>query len=155
MRHVRLLIALLLLHSVVLAQTRQLSGFVKDKAGTGIPAVTVKVKGKPNQTVTDINGAFSLQVPTGNIQLVASSVGYGETTINVAADQNEAAFTMQESQEQLGEVVVTALGISKEAKKVGYSVSTVAGDQLNQARETNVANSLSGRVAGLKESGTN
>lgn len=155
MRHVRLLIALLLLHSVVLAQTRQLSGVVKDKAGTGIPAVTVKVKGKPNQTVTDINGAFSLQVPTGNIQLVASSVGYGEATINVAADQNEASFTMQESQEQLGEVVVTALGISKEAKKVGYSVSTVAGDQLNQARETNVANSLSGRVAGLKVSGTN
>jgi TonB-linked SusC/RagA family outer membrane protein len=155
MRHVRLLIALLLLHSVVLAQTRQLSGFVKDKAGTGIPAVTIKVKGKPNQTVTDINGAFSLQVPTGNLQLVASSVGYGEATIDVAAEQSEVAFTMQESQEQLGEVVVTALGISKEARKVGYSVSTVVGDQLNQARETNVANSLSGRVAGLKVTGTN
>jgi TonB-linked SusC/RagA family outer membrane protein len=155
MRHVRLLIALLLLHSAVLAQTRQLSGFVKDKAGTGIPAVTIKVQGKPNQTVTDINGAFSLQVPTGPLQLVATSIGYGDATINVAADQTEVAFTMQESGQQLGEVVVTALGISKESKKVGYSVSTVVGDQLNQAREVNVANSLSGRVAGLKVSGTN
>jgi TonB-linked SusC/RagA family outer membrane protein len=155
MRHVRLLIAFLLLHSAVLAQTRQISGSVKDKAGTGIPAVTIKVKGKPNQTVTDINGAFSLQVPTGNIQLVASSVGYGESTIDVAADQSNVSFTMEESTQQLGEVVVTALGISKEARKVGYSVSTVVGDQLNQARETNVANSLTGRVAGLKVSGTN
>lgn len=155
MRHVRLLIAFLLLHSAVLAQTRQISGSVKDKAGTGIPAVTIKVKGNPNQTVTDINGAFSLQVPTGKIQLVATSVGYGETTVDVAADQSDVAFTMAESGEQLGEVVVTALGISKEARKVGYSVSTVVGDQMNQARETNVANSLSGRVAGLKVSGTN
>src|SRR5262245_12740219 len=124
MRHVRLLIAFLLLHSAVLAQ-RQISGSVKDKAGTGIPAVTIKVKGKPNQTVTDINGAFSLQVPSGNIQLVASSVGYAEKTVDVAADQSDVGFSMEESGQQLGEVVVTALGISKEARKVGYSVSTV------------------------------
>jgi TonB-linked SusC/RagA family outer membrane protein len=156
MRHVHLLIAFILLHSAVLAQNRQISGAVKDKAGTGIPSVTVKVKGKNIQTVTDINGAFSLQVPAGNIQLVASSVGFTETTIDVPASQSSVAITMQESGgEQLGEVIVTALGISKEARKVGYSVSTVAGDQLNQARETNVANSLSGRVAGLKVSGTN
>ena len=156
MRHVHLLIAFILLHSAVLAQNRQISGAVKDKAGTGIPSVTIKVKGKNIQTVTDINGAFSLQVPAGNIQLVASSVGFTETTIDVPASQSSVAITMQESGgEQLGEVIVTALGISKEAKKVGYSVSTVAGDQLNQARETNVANSLSGRVAGLKVSGTN
>ncbi|MFL5746946.1 MAG: SusC/RagA family TonB-linked outer membrane protein [Niastella sp.] len=155
MRHVHLLIAFILLHAAVLAQNRQISGAVKDKAGTGIPSVSVKVKGKNNQTITDINGVFSLQVPAGNIQLVASSVGYGETTIDVPASQSTVAITLQESGEQLGEVIVTALGISKESRKVGYSVSTVAGDQLTQARETNVANSLSGRVAGLKVSGTN
>jgi TonB-linked SusC/RagA family outer membrane protein len=155
MRHVRLLIAFMLLHSAVLAQNRQVSGAVKDKVGTGIPSVTVKVKGKNIQTVTDISGAFSLQVPAGNIQLVASSVGYGETTIDVPASQSNVAITMEESGQQLGEVVVTALGISKESRKVGYSVSTVQGDQLTQARESNVAASLSGRVAGLKVSGTN
>ncbi|WP_207514495.1 SusC/RagA family TonB-linked outer membrane protein [Longitalea luteola] len=156
MRHVHLLIAFILLHSAVLAQTRQLSGSVKDKAGAGIPAVTIKVQGQNNQTVTDINGAFSLQVPTGNIRLVATSVGYGEQTIDVAENQANISITMEEgTAQQLGEVVVTALGISKEARKVGYSVSTVVGDQLNVARETNVANSLSGRVAGLKVTGTN
>ncbi len=155
MRHVRLLIAFILLHSAVLAQTRQITGSVKDKAGTGIPSVTIKVKGQNIETATDMNGVFKLQAPSGKIQIVASSVGYGETTISVSADESNVAITMEESGQQLGEVIVTALGISKEAKKVGYSVSTVAGDQLNQARETNVANSLSGRVAGLKVSGTN
>jgi TonB-linked SusC/RagA family outer membrane protein len=156
MRHVRLLIAFLLLHSAVLAQTRQITGSVKDKAGTGIPSVTIKVKGQNIETVTDMKGAFRLQAPSGNIQLLATSIGFTETTINVAADQSNVSVTMEESAgEQLGEVIVTALGISKEARKVGYSVSTVAGDQLNQARETNVANSLSGRVAGLKVTGTN
>jgi TonB-linked SusC/RagA family outer membrane protein len=155
MRHVRLLIAFLLLHSAVLAQTRQITGSVKDKAGTGIPSVTIKVKGQNIETVTDMNGAFSLQAPSGKIQIVASSVGYAESTSTVAADESNVAITMEESGQQLGEVIVTALGISKEARKVGYSVSTVAGDQLNQAREVNVASSLSGRVAGLKVSGTN
>ncbi|THU41097.1 SusC/RagA family TonB-linked outer membrane protein [Niastella caeni] len=156
MRHVRLLIAFILLHSAVLAQTRQISGSVKDKAGTGIPSVTIKVKGKNIETVTDMAGVFRLQVPTGKIQLEASSIGYGSRTIDVDASQDNVAFTLEEGNgQQLGEVVVTALGISKEARKVGYSVSTVVGDQLNQARETNVANSLSGRVAGLKVSGTN
>lgn len=155
MRHVRLLIAFILLHSAVLAQTRQITGSVKDKAGTGIPSVTIKVKGQNIETVTDMNGAFRLQAPSGKIQIVASSVGYGETTISVADNESSVAITMEESGQQLGEVIVTALGISKEARKVGYSVSTVAGDQLNQARETNVASSLSGRVAGLKVSGTN
>src|ERR1044072_5340057 len=104
MRHVRLLIAFMLLHSAVLAQNRQISGAVKDKAGTGIPSVTVKVKGKNIQTVTDIGGLFSLQVPSGNIQLVASSVGFSETTMDVPAGQSVVSITMQESGEQLGEV---------------------------------------------------
>lgn len=155
MRHVRLLIALLLLHSVVLAQTRQVSGVVKDKAGTGIPAVTIKVKGKTVETVTDINGAFSLQAPTGKVQLVTSSVGFATQTIDVGADESTVNVTLEHSTQELGEVVVTALGISKESKKVGYSVTTVDAGLFNKARETNVANSLEGQVAGLSVRGTN
>src|SRR5687768_14122093 len=114
MRHVRLLIAFLLLHSAVLAQTRQISGSIKDKAGTGIPSVTIKVKGQNIETVTDMKGAFTIQAPSGNIQLLATSIGFAETTINVAADQSNVSVTMAESAgEQLGEVIVTALGISK------------------------------------------
>lgn len=154
MRHVRLLIALLLLHSAVLAQTRQISGSVKDKAGTGVPSVTIKVKGKSIETVTDMHGAFSLQVPSGKVTLQASSVGFAEKTIDVPAGESSVSISLEESSQQLGEVVVTALGISKESKKVGYAVSVVGGDQINKARETNLALSLSGTVAGLNVHGT-
>lgn len=154
MRHVRLLIALLLLHSAVLAQTRQISGSVKDKAGTGVPSVTIKVKGKSIQTLTDMNGAFSLQVPSGKVTLTATSVGFAEKTIDVGAGESTITISLEGSSQQLGEVVVTALGISKESKKVGYAVSTVGGEQFNKARETNLALSLSGQVAGLNVHGT-
>jgi len=155
MRHVRLLIAFLLLHSALLAQTRQVSGSVKDKNGTGIPAVTIKVKGKDAQTITDVNGAFTLQgAPAGKFTIVASSVGFAEKSTEVAAGQNSISISLDETKQELGEVVVTALGISKESKKVGYAVSTVGGDQFNKARETNLALSLTGTVAGLNVHGT-
>ena len=99
MRHVRLLIAFLLLHSAILAQTRQISGSVKDKNGTGVPAVTVKVKGKNFQTVTDVNGAFSLQAPAGKITLIATSVGFAEKNIEVPADQSTISFSMDEKKQ--------------------------------------------------------
>jgi TonB-linked SusC/RagA family outer membrane protein len=155
MRHVRLLIAFLLLHSAVLAQTRQITGSVKDSAGTGIPSVTIKVKGKNIETVTDVNGVFRLQVPSGKVQLLASSVGYSDKTIDVPADESNVNVSLKEVGQELGEVVVTALGISKESKKVGYSVTTVEAGLMNKARETNVANSLAGQVAGLSVRGTN
>src|SRR4051812_1041256 len=103
MRQVRLLIAFILLHSAVLAQTRQITGSVKDKAGTGIPSVTVKVKGKNIETVTDMRGVFSLQVPSGKVQLVASSVGYSAATIDVPDNETSVMIAMTESGQQLGE----------------------------------------------------
>lgn len=156
MRQLRLLTALLLFSSAVLAQTRQLSGTVKDsKSATALPSVTIKVKGRNIQTVTDVNGAFSLSVPTGRIQLEISSVGYGFKTVTVEENESNLQFSLDQGEQELSEVVVTALGITKQARKVGYAVTTVNGDMLNQARETNVANSLSGRVAGLSVRGTN
>jgi TonB-linked SusC/RagA family outer membrane protein len=155
MRHVRLLIALLLLHSAVLAQTRQLTGSVKDKTGAGLPSVTVKVKGKSIQTMTDPSGQFVLQVPSGNLQLEISSVGFAPKTVSVGTAESTVSINLDESGQQLGEVVVTALGITKESKKLGYSVTTVDASLMNKARETNIGNSLSGQVAGLSVRGTN
>src|SRR5688572_4009469 len=155
MRHVRLLIALLLLHSAVLAQTRQLTGSVKDKTGAGLPSVTVKVKGKSIQTMTDPSGQFVLQVPSGNLQLEISSVGFAPKTVSVGTAESTVSINLDESGQELGEVVVTALGITKESKKLGYSVTTVDASLMNKARETNIGNSLSGQVAGLSVRGTN
>jgi TonB-linked SusC/RagA family outer membrane protein len=156
MRRLRLLLAFLLLNAAVFAQTRQLSGTIKDsKSANGIPAATIKVKGKPIQTTSNADGLFSLMVPTGELTLEVTSVGYGLRSVTVGAADNNISVDMETSATELGEVVVTALGITKQQRKVGYAVTTVGGDLLNQARETNVANSLSGRVAGLSVRGTN
>jgi TonB-linked SusC/RagA family outer membrane protein len=141
----------LLMGFVATAQTRQLSGVVRDEANSnGIAGATVRVKGSERATATDADGAFKLNVPAGNIVLEISSAGYAAKAVNVDAGENTVSVSLSASSEELSEVVVTALGITKEARKVGYAVTTVGGDQLTRARETNVANGLSGRVAGLK-----
>ncbi len=146
---------LLLFATAATAQTRQLQGTVKDsKSAAGLAAVTVKVKGKNIQSVTDVNGGFTLNVPAGKVVLEVTSVGYATQTVEVGATAATVNIQLTQTATDLSEVVVTALGITKQARKLGYAVTTVDGSQLNQARETNVANSLSGRVAGLKVSGT-
>ncbi|MEP7371966.1 MAG: SusC/RagA family TonB-linked outer membrane protein [Chitinophagaceae bacterium] len=156
MRQLRLLTALLLFSSVVLAQTRQITGTIKDsKSAAALPFVTVKVKGKPIQTTSNADGVFSLSVPAGILTLELTSVGYEAKTVNVSGTDNNLSIDLAASATQLEEVFVTALGISKEAKKIGYAVTRVNGESLSKARETNVALSLAGQVAGLNVRGTN
>ncbi|OMP78897.1 SusC/RagA family TonB-linked outer membrane protein [[Flexibacter] sp. ATCC 35208] len=155
MRKLSLLLMVLLLCQTVFAQTRQLSGTVKDaKTGETLIAVTIKVKGKNNATFSKPDGSYTLLIPPGSVELEVSLVGYGTKTIQVAPNQSMIDLVLDQSSTQLGEVMVTALGITKESKKLGYSVSKVGGDLMTQARETNVGNSLTGRVAGLNVSGT-
>ncbi len=155
MRTLRLLTMLLLLSSAVMAQTRLISGTIKDsKTGSPLPSVTVKVKGKSISAVTNADGGFSLNVPAGDVTLEVSSVGYAPKTIVAGAGSGNVAISLDVSSSDLGEVVVTALGISKESKKLGYAVSTVKGEDMSKARTTNVANALVGQVAGLSVHGT-
>ncbi|KIC95436.1 SusC/RagA family TonB-linked outer membrane protein [Flavihumibacter solisilvae] len=138
------------------AQTRQLSGVVvEDSTGAAIIAATVKVKGRPGGTATNDNGRFTLTVPTGSIVLQVTSAQYTMKEVQVGESENDISIRLMLNTQQLGEVVVTALGITKNQRKLGYAVTTVDGDELNKAREVNVGNSLSGRVAGLKVTGTN
>ena len=127
-----------------------ITGKVTD-ASTGLPLpfVTVTVKNTTLGQVTDVNGDYSLMVPDGAEALIFSFVGYlnveeligNRTVINVA---------MRESIASLDEIVVTALGVEREQKALGYAVQEVQGDELTEARETNVVNSLAGRVAGVQ-----
>lgn len=155
MRELRLLVLMLLISSVLSAQTRQLSGLLKDsKTGAGIPSATLKVKGKNFSAVTDANGSFTMTVPDGAFQLDISSVGYTTKTVSVDANENSLMLSLDQGEGNLDEVVVTALGIVKEARKVGYAVTTVKNEQLAVAREPNIGNALTGRVAGLKVAST-
>jgi TonB-linked SusC/RagA family outer membrane protein len=155
MRQLRLLVIALLLSSVAFAQTRQLKGTVKDaKSGAPLPGATLQAKGKNAATVSGGDGSFTLNAPVGVFTLQVSLVGYGTKSMQVTADQSTLDLIMDESTTQLGELVVTALGITKDAGKVGYSVSKIDGSLMTQARESNVALSLGGRIAGVSVHGS-
>lgn len=155
MRQLRLMVFMLLLNSVAFAQTRQLTGSIKDaKSGAPLPAVTVQVKGTNMATISTGDGSFVLKAPEGAFTLQVSLVGYGTKTMEVTPGQTSLELVLSESSTQLGELVVTALGISKESKKVGYSVTKVDGNLMTQARENNVGLSLAGRVAGVNVHGS-
>lgn len=130
-----------------------ITGKVVDENGAGMPGVNVKIKGTSNGTTTDANGSFSINAPDDAV-LVFSFLGYESQEVAVAG-KTTISVRLATASKGLNEVVVTALGISKEQKKLGYAVSTVNGEQLNKAKETNVALSLQGRVAGLNVGASN
>ena len=121
-----------------------ISGTVEDANGPLIGA-TIKVVGAAQGTVTDFDGNFKIKCKPGDL-LEVSYVGY--TSIQVKASEGM-KVTMSEDKTQLSEVVVTALGIKRERKALGYALSEVKGEDLQKAKETNVINSLEGKVAGL------
>ena len=119
-------------------------GTVSDAAGPLIGA-TIKVAGTTNGTVTDFEGNFSIQCAPG-ATLEISYVGYKTKSMKA---QNGMSVILEEDGKVLNEVVVTALGVKRDRKALGYGLSEVKGEELTKAKETNVINSLSGKVAGL------
>jgi TonB-linked SusC/RagA family outer membrane protein len=107
---------------------------------------TVKVKGSNRQTLTDQNGNFSIAAAE-NETLVITSVGFASIEVKANADLSNLNLVVDAR--SLSEVVVTALGIKKETKRIGYSIQEVKGGDLLKARESNPVNSLVGKVAGL------
>lgn len=136
-------IGLFFISAIALAQVK---GTVVDEMQLPLPGVTVTVKNTKTVTTTDPNGTFSIQAPA-TATLVFSYIGYltQEKTVN----SNTLRIVLVSDSKALDEVVVTALGITKEKKTLVYSTQTVNTDELTKARELNVVNSLSGKVAGL------
>jgi len=140
---------LFLASTSVHAQRITITGTVSDERGSPLAGTTVQVKGTTQGTVTDATGKYSLEASSANVTLVFSFVGFiskeipvqGQTTINVIL-----------SQETLGleEVVVTALGITREAKALSYAQQGVDVTLINETKSTNIVNSLSGKIAGVQ-----
>ncbi|MBX3238982.1 MAG: SusC/RagA family TonB-linked outer membrane protein [Chitinophagaceae bacterium] len=128
-----------------IAQT--ISGTVKDEAGKGLSSVSVTVKGATAATVTDTAGAFTISAPS-NATLIFSSVGYATLEVPLAGRINVEVRMMTDAQ-SLDAVVITALGISKQSRGLGYAVSNVNSDELTINRSPNVMNALQGKVAGV------
>ena len=116
--------------------------------GSPLPGVSVLVKGTTTGTSTDADGRFTISVPDNNAVLVLSFIGFTTQEIPVGTQTN-IAISMSEDATELSEVVVTALGIEREKKALTYSVQEVGTQEMSQARELNVINSLSGKVAGI------
>jgi TonB-linked SusC/RagA family outer membrane protein len=131
------------------AQTVQITGKVTTADdGTPIPGVSVLVKGTTTGTTTDMDGNYSINVPDNAVPLVFSFVGLKTQEVAIAGRTN-IDVVMEQDIVGLEEVVVTALGISREKKSLGYAVQDVKSEELNRTRSGNVINSLSGKVAGV------
>ena len=126
-------------------QAQGIKGSVIDAKGEPLIGATIKVVGTQNGTVTDLDGKFSINCKTG-ATLEISFIGY--KTIQVKAS-NGMTVKLEEDGKVLQDVVVTALGIKRDRKALGYGLTEVKGEELTKAKETNVINSLAGKVAGL------
>jgi len=129
-----------------------IKGQITDTRGETLPGVSIKLKGTTIGATTDIDGRFTINVPDNNSVLVFTYIGYvtqeqtvGErTTLNVKLEAANTALT---------EVVVTAFGLSRQKKALAYSVTEVKGEEFTQARENNIANAFSGKIAGVNVTG--
>lgn len=136
------------------AQDRVLKGKVLDKDGAPLPGTSIVIKGTDRGTSASSTGEFSLAAPPNATTLVLSFIGYKPQEIAIGS-QTSFNITMVEDASILSEVVVTALGIAREKKALGYSVQEVSGKQMTQARTTNFVNALAGKVAGVQITGSN
>jgi len=130
-----------------MAQNRTVTGTVSDNTGSPLPGVNVVEKGTSNGTSTDFDGNYSINVADG-ATLVFSSLGYATREVAVGT-QTTVNVSLAEDASQLDEVVVTALGIRKETKALGYSLTEVGGEELSTIKTPNAINSLQGKIAGV------
>lgn len=132
----------------VQAQKRTLTGLVREKdSGEPLPGVTVQERGTTNGTITDSSGEFQLEVEAG-ATLVFSFIGM-EPVERKVGESARMEVTLEASTEQVDEVVVTAMGIRRETRALGYAVQNVKGAELVKVKEPNLVNSLNGKVAGV------
>jgi TonB-linked SusC/RagA family outer membrane protein len=148
-RQLLFFLSFLLLCTVLHAQTRTVKGKVTSSTNNQpIVGASVQVKGKTIGTTTNNDGSFSLNVPTGAVTLVISSVGFASVERDINESTSDITVALTESSSDLNAVVVTALGIQRQAKSLVYATQTVKTSELTTVRDpNNVINSLQGKVA--------
>lgn len=142
-----------LLQAAMFAQSKVIKGTISDsKTNETLPGVTVLVEGTTTATSTDTKGEFSIKVDGKDKKLVISSLGF--VTKIVSADKDVVNVSMNSSSIMLQETVVTALGVSKEKKALGYSISEVSGDDVRKSGEANIIEALAAKAPGVEVVGT-
>ena len=141
-----LVAAALLLAGTAFAQDITVKGVVKDATGLPLPGAAVFVPGTSIGAITDEAGQFTLSAKAGT-ELTVSFIGYEDKKISASKNFQEVVL---DDSLTLQEVVVTALGVAREKKTVGYAIQDVKGDAIVDAHETNIANALTGKIAGVQ-----
>lgn len=144
-----LTVPLLLWGLLANAQTRKITGKVSSSDNKAVASATVSVKNSKAKTVSNENGQFTLTVPTGAVTFTVSSIGYATKQVQVGANETTVDIILAASQNELAEVVVTALGISKDKKALGYATTTIKSESLVQAASPNFATALYGKAPGV------
>lgn len=147
-------LTLFLLSSMLFAQDRTLQGTVTDTNGMPLPGASIVVKNTTIGVVTDFDGNFTINIPENENVIEATFMGFKSQKLNVTG-KTTLTIVLEEDAQGLDEVVVTALGIKRETKKLSYAVQKIDGNELAEAKETNVVNSLSGKMAGVRVTGGN
>ena len=135
--------------TLAFSQGKNVTGVVADSAGSPLQGVTIKVKGTKISAISNAKGNFNIPLPSENGTLEFSSIGYSNKEIEVSSGSS-VNVVLSQNTGQLNEVVVTALGIQKQKKSLGYSIQEVKGQTLVESREVNLVNDLTGKVAGLQ-----
>ncbi len=131
-----------------------ITGTVADQAGIPLLGANILIKGTSQGSQTDFDGNFSIEAEIGDV-LVISYIGFRSTEVEVTGS-GPISITLVEDSSQLDEVVVTAMGISREKKSLGYATQEIEGEDVNRTPTDNVVNALSGKIAGVQiKRGTN
>ncbi len=155
----RIYLTLLLIFFTVTAwgQNRTISGTVLDENGEPLISATVVVKSSSGAssigTSTDLDGHFQLEMPSGENKIIVSFIGYEEQEVDITG-VSKISISLKPSAHELEDVVVTALGIKKEKKALGYAFADVKGEELTTNRDANFINSISNKIAGVHISAT-
>lgn len=154
----RLIVTVLLLFSLACTATIAHAQFtltgkvISSEDQSPVPGVNILIKGTSNGTITDVNGVYTINLETSNETLVFSFVGFASQEVSVNG-RTQIDVTLVADAKQLSEVVVTALGIKREERSLGFSTQTVSENVVKDAKTNNWVNSLSGKVAGLNIQG--
>jgi len=133
----------------VMAQDRSLTGKITDQAGSPVPGVNVVLKGTSNGTITDIDGAYVLNVPDSGGTIVFSYIGLRTREVEVEG-RSVLDVTMEADIHQLSEVVVTAIGIERAQKALGYSVEHIEREQIQRKSEPDILKAMQGKIPGVQ-----
>lgn len=146
-------LCLFLFCSIDLMAQKTVSGTVTDGSGMGVPGATVLIQGTSDGTVTDFEGNYRVSVGGPEAVLVISAVGY-RTVNETVGSRATINVVLTESIKELGEVVVTALGVKRDEKALGYSVQKLDGKQVSDVKSTNPVNALAGKISGVYINGS-